>query len=49
MLLSLPQSGSQTELVQLALLPSLPPAVASGAQESERALRDRRPLLLPLH
>lgn len=49
MLLYLPQSGSQTELVQLAVLPSLPPAVASGAQESERPLRDRRPLLLPLH
>lgn len=48
-LLSLFHSGSQTQLVQLPVLPSLPPVVAGGAQESERPLRDRRPLLLRLH
>lgn len=48
-LLSPLHSGSQAELVQLAVIPSLPPAVASGSQESERPFRHRRPLLLRLH
>lgn len=48
-LLSLFHSGSQTQLVQLAVVLSLPPFVAGGAQESERPLRYRRPLLLRLH
>lgn len=40
-------SGCKTELVQLAVIPALPPAVASGTQESERAFRHWRPLILP--
>lgn len=40
--------GCTTELVQLAVLPALSPAVASGAQESEWAFRHRGPLILPV-
>lgn len=35
-------------MVQLALLPALPAAVAGGAQDGEWALWLRRPLLLPV-
>lgn len=35
-------------MVQLALFPALPAAVAGGAQDGERALWLRRPLLLPV-
>lgn len=41
-------AGCETQLVQLAVLPALPPAVARGAQEGERALRYCRPLVLPV-
>lgn len=41
-----PPLGFQTELVQLAFLHALPPAVASSTQESERAFRHRSPLIL---
>ena len=45
---SLSSPGGEAGLVQLALLPALPPSVASAAQESERTFRQRRPLLLPV-